>query len=252
MKCGSNPKGFTIVETLIFLAVSGALLFSAIAVMSGSQNKSRFNDALYDVQQQIDSAVNNLSTGYYGGSDNLSCSVDSVNGNIVLSVGGVRGQSPQCQFIGRMVTFNPDNMVIQSIVGLTKSSGSDVTSFNDSKAVVVPATIQTINYKYGLTFNKLQLGANASTERNIAFISAFPEDNGLGAGILKSGNLQNDFVVVPGGILDSIKTTYLASKNPSSGITVCLKSGTNSEYAAITIGGEGRSATTSRLIGTSC
>lgn len=53
MKRGNIPFGFTIIETMIFLAVSGALLASSLLLVSGSQNKSQFNNAVRDLNRKL-------------------------------------------------------------------------------------------------------------------------------------------------------------------------------------------------------
>ena len=258
MKCGSKPKGFTIVETMIFLAVSGALLFSAMSLMSGSQGRAQFNDALNDVQQQIDIAASDLSTGYYGGSETVSCTAPG--GVITInqeSLNSERGANQSCQFIGRLITFPSDinAMDIQSIVGLTKSAGQDVTSLSSAKPQVFTASSNTIKFKYGLRLENIKIGQQTPLKRSVGFFTAFPKEDAIGSGILASGSLQNDFAVLNQD--DLLSNDYLQSydapqstiKNPSDGITLCFSSGTNSQIARITIGGSGRSATTTREIG---
>ena len=76
MKSGLKSRGFTIVEVLIFLAVSSALMVSAFTLISGSQNKAAFTVGINDVQQQINAVINNVSNGYYSESaTSQGCSV---------------------------------------------------------------------------------------------------------------------------------------------------------------------------------
>ncbi len=252
MKCGSNPKGFTIVETMIFLAVSGALLFSAMSLMSGSQGRAQFNDAINDVQQKIDLAAGDLSTGYYGGSETVTCGVNG-SGNPEITAGpGERGTNKGCQFIGRLVTFpSTDKMELQSIYGLTKTVSQDVTKLSEARPQIFTASTDTITFKYGLEFTKIK---DHPGDKRLGFFSAFPKEDALGAGILESGSLQNDFAIVPStgftaGFISAYDATASTTKNPSAGVTLCFKSGTNNQEATITIGGDNRNATSTKLIG---
>ncbi|MEI6480791.1 MAG: hypothetical protein WCO19_00655 [Candidatus Saccharibacteria bacterium] len=256
MKCGSTPKGFTIVETMIFLAVSGALLFSAMSLMSGSQGKAQFNDALNDVQQQIDIAAGDLSTGYYGSSETVQCSETS--GVIsILTTGSERGSNQGCQFIGRLVTIadNSESMSVQSIIGLTKSADKDVMNLTAAKPQVFAASLNKITFKYGLKLKNIKIGVTLQTKRSVGFFTAFPKEDVLGTGLLQSGSLQNDFAALNPedlnlpSFLNDYDATISTVKNPSDGITLCFSSGTNNQQATITIGGADRSATTTREIG---
>ena len=83
MKRGINPLGFTIVETMIFLAVSGALVVVGLSAVYGTQGRSEFRVAVNDAQQQIDKVINNVSNGYYADTSNISCS--NIGNNTVIS-----------------------------------------------------------------------------------------------------------------------------------------------------------------------
>ena len=106
MKSGLKSRGFTIVEVLIFLAVSSALMVSAFTLISGSQNKAAFTVGINDLQQQINTVVNNVSNGYYAESATAQgCTVDSA-GALQFSSTGSKGTSSQCIFLGRVVVFD--------------------------------------------------------------------------------------------------------------------------------------------------
>ena len=76
MKQGGYPKGtggFTIVETLIVLAVSGLLLISAIVMISGRTNKTQFTTAANDLKQSLEQVINEISSGYFPNANNFQC-----------------------------------------------------------------------------------------------------------------------------------------------------------------------------------
>ena len=75
MKCGRKPLGFTLVETMIFLAVSGALLLTAMAFITSTQSGAQFNQGANDALQQINGVIGNVTDGYYPNTKNFSCSV---------------------------------------------------------------------------------------------------------------------------------------------------------------------------------
>jgi type II secretory pathway pseudopilin PulG len=54
--------GFTIIEALIVLAISGFLLSSAIIVFSSRRQGTEFSQAIYDLQSQLQNLANNTSS----------------------------------------------------------------------------------------------------------------------------------------------------------------------------------------------
>src|SRR5438477_181949 len=113
MRGGRGPQGYTIVEVMIFLAVSSALLLSAMALISAQQRKTRFSQGSKDMVSQLQDIVNIISTGYYINSNNYKCS-DSGNGDssgyptVSSSTANNKGANYGCTFIGHVFQFSPD------------------------------------------------------------------------------------------------------------------------------------------------
>ena len=57
--------GYTIVETLIFLAVSALLFVSTIILISGRQAKAQFTNSVRDLVSDITDVANDVANGYY-------------------------------------------------------------------------------------------------------------------------------------------------------------------------------------------
>jgi hypothetical protein len=114
MKGGKQPHGFTVIEVMIFLAVSGAIFISVITLMSGSQNKTEFNTAITEFTSQLQSIVGNVANGYYLSQQNFTCTPNPT-GNptsptmayfISGGSGTPRGTSLGCTFIGEVIQFH--------------------------------------------------------------------------------------------------------------------------------------------------
>src|SRR4051794_22929500 len=78
--------GFTIVEVMIVLAVSGLLLGGAIVVIGGKQNQTAFNQSVRQVQAQIQQRINEVATGFYDNEGNIRC--NGAGGIVTLTAGG--------------------------------------------------------------------------------------------------------------------------------------------------------------------
>lgn len=119
MKRKLASSGYTIVEVLIVLAVSGALLVSVMALISGQQEKTEFTAALRDFESRLQDIMNDVSTGTYPESINR-CSVTTSGpeNSGVPSTG--QGTSDQCVFVGKAMQLSPSS----------SGEGSDMGKFN--------------------------------------------------------------------------------------------------------------------------
>ncbi|HSX23561.1 MAG TPA: hypothetical protein VLE74_00460, partial [Candidatus Saccharimonadales bacterium] len=70
MSGGTKPLGYTIVEVMIFLAVSGALLVSALLIFNGRQQRIEFGQSIRDIDSKIRDVLNDVSTGVYNYTNN--------------------------------------------------------------------------------------------------------------------------------------------------------------------------------------
>ncbi len=260
MKRGLDSLGFTIIETMIVLAVSAAILVSALGVVSGSQNKNLFKQAMNDVNEQMTTVINNVANGYYPRNQNLSCT-ESIGGtslNIATGTGD-RGTVKNCIFLGRVVQFldNEDFFRIYSVAGLRQTGTvvkKEVEGMAEAKATTVPSP-DVIPLKNGLTVEAARVVGGG----NIGAIGFFTSFGRTASGQLQSGALATDFGPIPGSnltidsvvsqVIDSSAASFRsrydtgATKNPPTGVQVCFRSGTTAdEFGIIQIGGGNRVA----------
>ncbi len=126
-------SGYTIVEVMIFLGVSGALFFSVMLLVSGQQGRTEFSQSIRDFQSTIEDTANDVATGYYTSSGSFICTarapISSVytstsrdynvpDGTSPLNPGGsfrpitgmgtpTQGTNQTCTFIGNALHFVP-------------------------------------------------------------------------------------------------------------------------------------------------
>lgn len=104
-KGGNPPGGFTIVETLIVLAVTGLLFVSAAVVINGRQQKTEFMVGLQSVKQQLQETINETASGTFPSSDNFKCSKG--NPPVLSDTADVQGTNFGCIFVGKIIQFSP-------------------------------------------------------------------------------------------------------------------------------------------------
>jgi Tfp pilus assembly protein PilE len=213
MKGGKQLRGFTIIEVMIFLAVSGIIFFSAMTLMSGSQDKTEFSTAISQLTSQLQSIVGNVANGYYLSQQNFTCSANSGGGSPSLSFTlasntNGRGTNVGCTFIGEVIQFNPlpvssnQEYIVYPVIGNqyyppTNSPGpnnADVDNLTQAAPVSMydsatdnPSVAATINSEidttqvlpYGITIHPSGMSyTDSSITSNIGAIGLFTTFNG--------------------------------------------------------------------------
>lgn len=253
----SKRFGFTIVETLIVLAVTSVLLMSAIILVSGRANKTQFTTAVYSFQQQLQQVINETTKGYYPNQGNFSC-----NATTPVSFGAAGtglGTNGGCIFLGKILEFSassPDSYIATPIAGNQYTGNSDTTSLAGAHPVIVRPLSQTV-----------QLGG-------VSFVKAFTDGNPVntvsGLGIF-AGDANGSFATAssPGLasgtegfslwaisnrgslVLRDTSPLYANDTNLTS-LSICVAGGAN-QSALLTLGASGGLDVTTKIMsGSTC
>lgn len=271
MNSASSQGGFTIVETLIVLAITGLMLGSAIALISGQQARVQFTQSMQDIQAVIQQTMNEVGAGFYPSTGNIRC---TPNGNSVSLTTGTReqGSNTGCIFVGKAIQFasdgaNGQEFIIHSLAGRQEAdsgivdadrtladarptaiargqvtnTSTDTPDASDRRKLLYGVRAVDMSYINGNSFRKV--GA-------VAFV------NGLGSfqdAQLVSGTQQLSLVPVnnsqgtnqvsrsPEQVVDAINTQLMSSPlNPTNGVTICFTDDSNRRSGLITIGSNGR------------
>ncbi len=273
MKDGAPGAGYTIVETMIFLAVSGALFISAMLLVNGQQQKAQFSQATRDFDSKMQDIMNNIATGYY---TNIGVSCQGHTGPPptppTLSGGTLnqQGQNLDCIYVGQVIQFAPNNLRdsglrIYDIAGNKLASpGKESASLFETKPVVIapgqapssiPNSFEDFTLSGGLTIKKVTYdnGAGLQPVGELGFITSFASYSG---GIIQSGSATTKADILAIGPSDPVTNDLGANSkvivdylngtlrnptpgvyNPSRGVKICLQSGGTNQVAIETIGG---------------
>lgn len=255
MKGGSKAGGFTIIETLIVMAVSGSMFIAVVALISGKQGASQFQLAINDVTQQLQQTIGYVSNGYFSTS-NVSCAVGGPAGKPLLTQGsGTIGTSSACLLLGDVIEFNrapnPDQFIVYPMVGLRLAAGTatPATTFKDANPIAVATgnapynNVPDASVATGL-MNGLSL-AGASLNLPAFAILATPSSiSGATGGA--SGAQQVGLYSVNGTNATTAPSSNLTQINnytnyaSVTSVSICLASGTTNQSGLITIGGSSR------------
>lgn len=112
----SSKAGFTIIETMLFLGITGLLVIGVLAGTSSSINVQRYRDSITSLQSFLQQQFSNVSNVSNDRNGNWSC---DNNGTITaITPGTVRGQS-DCVILGRFITTTNSGhtLSIRNVVG---------------------------------------------------------------------------------------------------------------------------------------
>jgi len=151
----SNRGGYTVIEVLLVLAITGALLTVGFSAFRGKQGQVQFQQAMYNTQSEFQTIVNDVLSGATqdgteGGDASSAICEETGSGTPGVrppdpgeTVSGV-GTGQDCLMLGRSVLVTPDSgtLNIFVVVGLRYLAGSDrpVTNFEEAAPTPVNFT----------------------------------------------------------------------------------------------------------------
>lgn len=106
-----KSAGFTIVETMMFLAVSGVIFVSVVLLLQGQLSRYQSRDAMNQLESTARGALNDVTNGYYPIMHNNYTCNDTVD-----TADRGRGSNTNCVLAGKSVTFNDNNVDIETWV----------------------------------------------------------------------------------------------------------------------------------------
>lgn len=274
MKGGTKtPFGYTIIEVMIFLAVSGFMFILAAAFISGRQARTEFRQGMNEVKSQVQDVINDVSNGYFPQSDSLACTGGGAAGPSFAGVGQTQGTHKGCVFMGKVIQFgrggDPSRYDIYTVAANQYSSGSTLpVNFNQAAPKVVSGTQSLTDsgtLKWSLEEKSMaSYGSNDATYTGahtaigaVGFFGSFGSYSTTGT--LDSGAQTVLVVPIPASALGGSDAegdinTYLKNQADTNTATranvlICFDGGVN-QKGSVTIGGtKGQRLATSMLIG---
>lgn len=114
MNGGKNRyHGYTIVEVMIFLAISGMMFLLAAAFIQGKQASVAFSDAVGQLDSQLHDVISSVGDGEFPDSGTtFDCQSTNPGSdvawlNFTTSATLQQGEHSNCEFLGKMLQFDP-------------------------------------------------------------------------------------------------------------------------------------------------
>lgn len=253
-----NTAGYTILEVMIVLAVTGALFVSTALLLRGRQAQNEANVSVRTFESKLQTVASEVANGYYQNGFNCQPTGNSV----IVSPGNAGpGTNLGCVFLGKIVSLKLANAEVITVVGRQylsnpPNSTTDVSDLNEAKPIVVAKQnidiTENYDYLYGLQITKaVSIADPTKTYKALAFMVQL--GGGASTGSVSNGSRR----VLLYGLDGSAASNNTAAKDidPASasfyavpdGIRLCFLSG-NGEKGEIEIGGTGNQSTTTVLM----
>ncbi len=271
MRGGSNSRGYTIVESMIFLAVSGLMFVMAASFVSGKQAKSEFRHSMDEINSQVQQIINDVSNGFYPSTENFQCTAGATGAPSIVGGTNVQGSNLGCTFIGKVIQFgvhgtNRSGYNVYSIAGRQYAPSPPApaprsllpTNFAEAIPTVVynnSPLIDTTDRKQLKWLSQATRMRNGATDINgIGFFTTFGSYET--SNTLKSGSQSVIFVPITGPLgeteldmrnrIESATGVTDANIDPNPDILVCFDGG-NGQFGTLNIGGGNGQRLTSRV-----
>jgi type II secretory pathway pseudopilin PulG len=178
-KRASRPQaGFTMIEVMLFLAITGLLFLIGFWGTGFQVRNVRFTDGMRDLNSYLQQQYNLVATGANPREVTATCSNPGggVSTPPSFGTGGTTttaGSSGSCVLLGKLMKFKPgsSDLVTYYVVGkrldTSQLTGDDMTDLVNSSPAISPQATETYNVNWGLTF--LQSGTASPNNLSQAF-----------------------------------------------------------------------------------
>jgi len=194
-----NKSGFTIIETMLFLGISGLLVVSILAGTGASISVQRYRDSVNTLLSTIQSQFSDVASVKSDRSSSLRCGASGV-----VSGGSTEpiGQS-DCVILGKYFTINNSNIESSLIVGYytgVLSPSSDIAELQNYKLSILAGSTEKSTLEWGakIAYPKTGSGSkNPTTPRLISFLILRSPMSGAiysfsGNEVIASDNIPSD------------------------------------------------------------
>lgn len=198
-----STRGFTVVETLIVLAVTSGLFILTAVAINGKQQKTEFQVGIRNLQQQFQQVITEAASGYYPSNGSFQCTL-GIGANLQITGGtNEQGGNGACVFIGKTLVVggaqHTDNYSTYSLAGRrTQLDGTETSNPTQAKVTAIAQsaanpsnsftdTRNNVRIPNGLTFVQARRagGVWSTSEFAVSFMSSFANfesTNGVSGG----------------------------------------------------------------------
>jgi prepilin-type N-terminal cleavage/methylation domain-containing protein len=197
MKGGRVPLGYTIIEVMIVLAVSGVMFLIAATFVNGKQATTSFNQGVNELSSRVQGLANQVENGQFSDINLPPCQV--LGGGLQFDTNPAASKTAQgthsdCVFLGKLFYFYkdtdtyPQNYAVYSLADATTNPTTQnpitsVSSASDAPFVTLvnPLTINTQTPQSLEVYNMkvYPTGGGSPVNYSLGFIQGLGQASGL-------------------------------------------------------------------------
>ncbi len=253
-----SSAGYTIIEVMIVLAVTGALFLSSALLLSGKQAQNENNQSIRALEARFQNVTSDVANGFYPNGFNCLPFGTSVK---VDGSAKTPGANAGCIFLGKIVNLKATNADIITLVGRQYFGllNTDVKDLTEASPVVVANGTVNVTEKYNYLYD-LRLQSAISIADGVTSYNALAFIVELGGGPTSTNTANGSHGVllygIPGNAATNATVDSLVLPNPflpnslvqiQGGVRLCMLGG-NGKKSEITIGAGNNSVDTNVLI----
>jgi type II secretory pathway component PulJ len=180
--------GYTIIEVMIFLAISVALMASAMNLIKGKQAETEFSQKARDAQSKLQSWINNVSTGFTGADPSQDhCKISGLP-EVVTNTSDpapVGGYTPECVYLGEAIQLvdsgsNNNTIYAYSVFGTRLNGGVEPKNLKTSNPEAAAGQGGSVDLTQSLDLTPLHV--SSTTSHLVGFYNSINTESSTSAG----------------------------------------------------------------------
>lgn len=220
----SRPLGYTIIEIMIVLAVSGVMFIIAASFINGRQSRTAFTEGVNAMASNVQDVIQQVISGKYSDAA-LTCTFNGSSVSIQppgVGNGQTQGTNATCVFLGKVIYFNYDPTNRDSSYEIFTLAGGREDS-NENPFTSPGAAYATVVNTPGGATDPLDLTDRQVTPQNLKVVKVTVNGSTQTYGI---GFFQNPALTVGGQTANGAETVGMYYVSPK------LAVGSNNESNA--------------------
>lgn len=239
-----SQSGFTIVEVMLFLAITGLLFLIGFLGTGAQLQQVRFTDSMRSLHSFLQKQYSLVSTGANPRAAETTCTVNvgdpnapPVFGAGAPVAGDTAGDDSECVLLGKLVKFTPDssNLTTYYVVGRrlpnSQLTGNDLTDLVNSRPTLSDQAVDNTQINWSGTFYLPPSVADTNLSQAMAFLRSPSSGRIMTFAFPKTA--VND-ATAPGS--DTAFRSALTSDNFAQNSGYCVQGTTGNRKAIIKLG----------------
>jgi Tfp pilus assembly major pilin PilA len=246
-----RSKGYTIVETMIFLIISGVLLTISLLFFSGRQQRTQFTQGVREIEANVKTIMGEVSSGYYPNNEtSFTCTAPASDSVPTLSPGSTKqGSNESCIFIGKVLNFDSsEKYTSYTVVGrrIAHVSQQIVSTLDEANPTIDDRIKEVYTMPWGIRATRVVSVKGTANPNRTAVGLIMALGGYTSGGDVISGAQSSDLLPLGDTFGESFGTLQTkvelmtdSARRPDK-IVVCLVSGGGDRKGAIVLGGGGK------------